>query len=262
MGKVTMPTMLNWNEDRRFVVGETAFQSMPETTNPQYELGEGEFFVFKPRNLVEDYAELLETLRPKQILELGVFQGGSTMFLAELARPRKLVAIDLKELDETRDRLERQAAATGLAGAVRVFGEVDQADRDRMAEIVETEFENEGLDLVIDDCSHMYEPTRASFNELFPRLRPGGVYLIEDWRWAHTELGSEHPGGLYPGEVPLTRLLFEIVLAIPSVPGLVEDISIGLQTARITRGDAVVAPSTFDISACSNPPGRALLAPA
>jgi predicted methyltransferase len=35
------------------------------------------------------------------------------------------------------------------------------------------------LDLVVDDTSHL-GPTRASFNTLFPRLRPGGVYVIED----------------------------------------------------------------------------------
>jgi hypothetical protein len=41
------------------------------------------------------------------------------------------------------------------------------------------------LDLVIDDASHIYGPTKASFQALFPLLRPGGLYLIEDWAWAH-----------------------------------------------------------------------------
>jgi hypothetical protein len=60
------------------------------------------------------------------------------------------------------------------------------------------QFDGGPLDLVVDDCSHLYEPTRASFNELFPRLRPGGAYVIEDWVWAHTPLDSEHPEGLLP----------------------------------------------------------------
>ena len=41
--------------------------------------------------------------------------------------------------------------------------------------------DGEPLDLVIDDASHLYGPTMASFEVLFPRLRPGGLYVIEDW---------------------------------------------------------------------------------
>jgi hypothetical protein len=89
------------------------------------------------------------------------------------------------------------------------------------------------LDLVLDDCSHLYEPTRASFNEPFPRLRPRGAYVIEDRQSAHPTVGSESSEGLFPGHLPLTRLLFQIVLAV----------------AGIQR-----------MSACSNQRGRALLA--
>jgi SAM-dependent methyltransferase len=256
-----MASMLTWKGERRFVVGGTTFQAMPDSSAERADVREGEFFVFKPRKLVEQYVALINELGPQHILELGIFQGGSTMLLAELARPRKVVAIDLQPQAETRERLEQHAAGGGLAGVVRAFGEVDQTDRARLAEIVDEEFDGDALDLVIDDCSHLYEPTRASFNELFPRLRPGGVYVIEDWRWAHSELGSERPDGMFPGEVPLTRLLFEIVLALPSVPGLITDVSIDLHVGVIRRGEARIDPSTFDISACSNPPGRALLTP-
>ena len=81
--------------------------------------------------------------------------------------------------------LRDYVAREGLEDVVRVYDDVDQADRGRLAEIVDEEFGDEPLDFVLDDCSHLYEPTRASFNELFPRLRPGGIYTIEDWRWAH-----------------------------------------------------------------------------
>jgi SAM-dependent methyltransferase len=260
-----MTAMLTWKEERSFVVGETSFKSMPEaflTEGLSENLSEGEFFIFKPRTLVDQYAALVAELRPQNILELGIFQGGSTVFFAELARPRRVVAIDLQPLDEYRERLESHAGAKGFGDVVRTFGEVDQADRRRLEEIIDDAFDGAPLDLVVDDCSHLYEPTLASFNELFPRVRPGGVYVIEDWRWAHTELGSEHPEGFFPDEVPLSRLLFEIVLALPSVPGLITDISIGIHAVIITRGDATVDPSSFDISACSNPRGQALLAPA
>jgi SAM-dependent methyltransferase len=254
--------MLTWEHGERFVVGETAFQALRTGTVKYRELrGEGEFLIFKPRPLVEDYAALVAELRPQRVFELGIRMGGSTMFLAELARPHRLVAIDREPLTEVMERIRAHAGNRGFSDVVRTFGGVDQADRPRLAQIVEEQFEGVALDLVVDDCSHLYEPTRASFNELFPRLRPGGVYAIEDWQWAHPRLDSEDPEKvLFPDQVPLTRLLFEIVLAIPSVPGLVTEISIHRRAAVIKRGDAQVEPGAFEISACSNRKGRALLA--
>ena len=34
---------------------------------------------------------------------------------------------------------------------------------------------------MIDDASHLLMPTERSFDALFPRVRPGGAYIIEDW---------------------------------------------------------------------------------
>jgi hypothetical protein len=38
-----------------------------------------------------------------------------------------------------------------------------------------------GYDLVIDDCSHEARLTKASWEMLWPIVRPGGFYVIEDW---------------------------------------------------------------------------------
>jgi hypothetical protein len=216
--------------------------------------------VFKAPELVERYVALVEELKPQRLFELGMFGGGSTLFFTEFVRPKKIVAIDREPVHTWRERIEPILVASGLADAVSTFGEVDQGDRARLAEIADDEFDGAPLDLVIDDCSHMYEETRDSFNELFPRLRPGGVYAIEDWRWAHTAVGQEPLDGLFPGEVPLTRLVFEIVLAVAGLPGLISEVSIESRVAIVTRGDAAVDQATFDISACSNRRGRQLLA--
>lgn len=39
------------------------------------------------------------------------------------------------------------------------------------------------LDIVIDDASHASHHQQNAFLELFPRLRAGGLYIIEDLRW-------------------------------------------------------------------------------
>jgi hypothetical protein len=252
--------MLDWDADQRLTIGETTFLILPADTFGMPGAGEGEFGIYKPRELVERHAALIEELEPQNIFELGIFGGGSTLFFAELARPRRLVAIDRLPLWQVQSRIESSAAASGLGEAVRIFGEVDQADRGRLREIADDAFDGAALDLVVDDCSHLYGPTRASFNELFPRIRPGGIYVIEDWEWAHTPVESTEEE-MFPDEVPLTRLLFEITLAMASVPGLINEISVEHEAARISRGEAEVDPVTFDVSTCSNPRGRALLAP-
>jgi hypothetical protein len=55
--------------------------------------------------------------------------------------------------------------------------------------------------------------------------------------------------------------LFEIVLAIPGVSGLIADISIDADAALIERGEARVDPATSDVSKCATATGRGLLAP-
>jgi len=62
---------------------------------------------------------------------------------------------------------------------------VDQADAARLSGLLDRYFSDRTVDLAIDDASHLYGPTRTAFEVVFPYLRPGGIYLIEDWGWAH-----------------------------------------------------------------------------
>jgi predicted O-methyltransferase YrrM len=257
--------MLRWTDDNRFVLDGTAFHAMPPgmlSVGADVELRDDEFFVFKSRDDVERYVALFAEAAPRRVFELGIYGGGSTLLFGKLVQPGRVVAIDRLALRDNLAKLRRYTEAHGLSDVVRPFGEVDQADRARLAELVETELGGGPLDLVVDDCSHLYEPSLASFNELFPRLRPGGAYVIEDWRWAHTPVGDDQPEGLLTDQVPLTRLLFEIALAIPGRPGLVSDLSIEADYAVVRRGDLDVEAAEFDVAACSNPRGRALLAEA
>ena len=258
-----MTAPVTWTGDR-CVVGETTFQTIPpglfDMKNPHIEMEGADFLLLKEQRLVEREAQLLADLAPRRIFELGVLWGGSTAFLLELTRPDVLVAID--QAPGEWPELRRHVAARGFERSARLYGQFEQSDRGRLAEIVEENFKGQPLDLVVDDCSHLYEQTRQSFSELFPRLRPGGVYVIEDWPWAHTGLGDDDAVGLWPEQVPLTRLVFELILALPSAKGLIAELAIDEGSVTIWRGEAKVNPRDFDISACSQPRGRRLLAPA
>jgi hypothetical protein len=55
-------------------------------------------------------------------------------------------------------------------------GDIELLDR------IRAESAPDGYDIIIDDCSHLGRLTSTSFWHLFPNhLRPGGVYVIEDW---------------------------------------------------------------------------------
>ena len=62
---------------------------------------------------------------------------------------------------------------------------------------------------------------RSPFEILFPLLQPGGIYLIEDWSWAH------HPdyqsvGAPLLESLALSNLLFEQIMLMGSVPLIAE----------------------------------------
>ena len=89
-----------------------------------------------------------------------------------------------------------------------------QPDRKILEHIVRNELANE-LDLVVDDASHNYEQTKASFEILFPLLRPGGIYSIEDWSWAHHP-NYQAPDAPFFKDHALSNLLFEQIMLMGS----------------------------------------------
>ena len=90
-----------------------------------------------------------------------------------------MLVIDLAtEMPDSLGRLlEADDVKTRLIPA---FG-LDQGDRFALSSFVDSHRPGIGFDLIIDDASHMLGPTKTSFEVLFPRLRPGGLYFVEDW---------------------------------------------------------------------------------
>lgn len=136
-------------------------------------------WIFKPRLLIEQYVDLVRRLGPERMVEIGIHSGGSTALLAALAEPRTLVALELSSSRVA--ALDRFIETHEAQGSVHAHYGVDQADKSAVAAIASAEFGDEPIDVVIDDASHLYDPTVASFEVLFPRVRPGGSYIIEDW---------------------------------------------------------------------------------
>jgi len=145
------------------------------------------------------YDELLSPLRDSEIslLEIGLrhdpYYGDAnhatspslSMWMEFFPRAR-IFAVDLNDF-------------TRLSGGrVRVF-QGDQGDPAFLHSLVS---ELPDLDIVIDDGCHTSFHQQMSFKHLFPRLKPGGFYFIEDVHW-------QPPWEQSLPTVPLTSDLFK-----------------------------------------------------
>lgn len=117
--------------------------------------------------------------RPVKFLEIGVLAGGSMHMWREYFGPLATIfGIDINP----------ECAEFGrLAGEVRIGS---QNDPDFLQAVVA---EMGGVDIVLDDGSHVAAHQRTSLEVLYPLLREGGLYVIED---LHTSYWADYEGGL------------------------------------------------------------------
>ena len=224
---------LQWFPDR-VVIGNLVLR-LEHTKTDQWDGGDHLMF-YKVKGLLEQYESFFNSFPdfyPGRILELGMWDGGSTLLWSQLLQPEKIVGIDLKDRQDS-SYFQNFINSNKLQNRVATFWNTNQADKNRLRKIVASEF-GEKIDLVIDDCSHLCAPTKASFEALFPLLHPGGWYIIEDWAWGHwpNYITPNHPWAL---EIPLTEFVIELVKGLGSNPDMISSIYIQSGFAAIRRG--------------------------
>ncbi len=107
------------------------------------------------------------------ILEIGVDNGTGMESYQKIFLNAKICGIDIRPVTSN-------------------FGKVycgDQKDRKLLDKV---DSENGPFDIVIDDGSHQNDDQIKTFEHLFPKLNPGGVYIVED---VHTSYWSVCGGG-------------------------------------------------------------------
>lgn len=113
------------------------------------------------------------------ILEIGCGQGGSLQMWKQYFGPlATIVGIDIRpecaafEEDQIHIRIGDQSDPAFLRSVVEEFGPAD---------------------IVLDDGSHVMQHIKASFDYLYPLMRSGSVYFVED---LHTAYWDEFGGGV------------------------------------------------------------------
>jgi len=182
-------------------------------------------YVFKSRAMFELLDRVIGDPRPRRIIDLGIWQGGSAFALAALFDVERLVTLDICAPIASFDALRRSHP---LGRRIAVYYETAQEDAARLGAMVDREF-SAPPDLVIDDASHFYRESRASFEILFPRLQGGGWYVIEDWGWAHA------PAVRWADQPSLAGLVFELQLAWLCHPELIGQVVVRREMVFIQK---------------------------
>jgi hypothetical protein len=237
---------LIWKPDR-MLLDDLVFR-LEHYRSDAWDGGDDHFLFYKTKELVDQYKLFFEHYSTKHVtrlFELGVFDGGSTVFWNELLRPSKHVAIDIIERADSA-YFRRYVESRALRERIKTFWGTDQSDKVRLRALVASEFDG-SLDMVIDDASHMYGPTRASFEALFPYCVPGSLYIIEDWAWGHWAgfITPDHP---WASQEVMTRLVTELIEAAGTSSLLISSVVVYQGFVAIERGPLQFQnPAEFDL---------------
>jgi|SRR5215213_6682272 len=233
---------LKWTDDG-LMLGDLIFR-IEQSQMESCSVRDNCFMLFKTRGIIEQYASFFQKRWPsgtgeqvKNIVELGIWDGGSLVLWNEYFRPKKYVALDYSNRGDS-EYFKLYKKTRKLEGSIQTYWGVDQANSKRVQEIMRQEFD-EPIDLIIDDASHQYLGTKASFETLFPLLRPGGLYIIEDWAWGCWRdpnaaydpkfVVAGHPkhflSSIYSKKTPLSKLVIEILMVTGST-WLIEEITV------------------------------------
>ncbi len=132
-------------------------------------------------NYLGFYETFMAPLRnaPIALLEIGVYQGASLKTWAEYFPRAKITGVDIQpssKLYET-DRIK-----------------VELADQSNLEHLAQLTARNGPFDIIVEDGSHMWEHQITTLRALFPFLRNGGYYIVEDLQTNYGKLQPRYRG--------------------------------------------------------------------
>ena len=151
---------------------------------------------FKGVRYLSEYLRVLggELDSIRIVVELGVAEGASLLAWSRLCPEAVCLGVDVRQPA----RLDSAVRRLGIEGRVKLLSG-DHNEPETFASGIP-----QGVDLIVDDGSHLLEPTRRCFAALFPKLRPGGWYCIEDWGAGYWESFGGPESGVH-------RMVYELI---------------------------------------------------
>lgn len=176
----------------------------------------------EPHGYLPDYLRLVADVGPDAVIcEVGVLSGDSLDMWRALCPGATIIGVDVNADARWPDGTHRIVLSqddVGLAASVGMFAP-------------------DGCDLIVDDASHIGHLSAATFSLLWPMVRPGGYYVVEDWAdpWVSPELAR------WP-DIDPSLAGDELV---DYVPQLIEALRVGAQSVSYTREGLVIVRRCF-----------------
>jgi len=238
---------ITWLGENVAEIDGLRFSFDPNSTRQEGE-NDSTIYAMKHGNVLRQIIDRLRDQKVETFLEIGVLRGGSLAFWHKLLAPAWCAGMDVAD-DEPDQLLKYVASPHCKAPPPIFFPGRDQGDRVSMRPFVQMAPGVGWLDLVIDDASHQYEPSRRCFEEVFPNLREGGLYVLEDWSWAHWPSHEWRQRIAECGYgVSLTTLVTEILSLAASEPLLVSKVEIWPGFIVVTRGPKAISAADFSLN--------------
>lgn len=116
---------------------------------------------------VETYQALARTLSDDaNVCEIGVLDGGSLELWRELFPASKVIV-----------GVDNNPHAVWPDGTIKILSDQQAPTLPQQLLI----YAPDRYHLIVDDASHLGQATWKTFGNLWPLVRPGGYYVIEDW---------------------------------------------------------------------------------
>jgi len=127
---------------------------------------------------LEIYEPLFAPIRKDSIrfFEIGILNGVSHLMWRSYFRQAAIFGIDIRDYS-------KKSKGSGIMTFV-----ADQANRDDLNAFIDTSGGN--FDVILDDGGHAMDHQQVSLGYLFPNVKPGGMYIVED---VHTSLPVFYP---------------------------------------------------------------------
>jgi SAM-dependent methyltransferase len=211
---------LEWRSERELVIDGVHFDCAIDDFSRK--TSRDRLVLLKNRGVLDFYAQMFAEDPPRNMLEFGIFQGGSPALYSLWFDLDKFVGVDICPPVESFEDFCRHHEA---GRKIRTYYGVSQSDQARVEEIVRNEFGAAPIDVIIDDASHQYHHTRRTFEITFPLLRPGGWYIIEDWGWGHWPNWKQLEKA-YGEQTSLSMLIMELLMLCASRSDIVSEVRV------------------------------------